>query len=469
MDTNLEFAAPTSLEAVLGASPYGFVLYRAEGQCIWANPAAARLVGASLERVLQQNFRTIASWRPSGLLDSALQVLSAGGTVRRQISLTTTFGKHAHLEVDFFALELGDDPHLLLAYSEITDLMAANLERVAASTALERSQAEFRAIVESHPDAILVLDEQQRVCFANPLAGVMLGAPGHELLGKPFALPASSPTTTDVDIMRIDGTRGIAEPRTATTRWKGRPARLVTLHDITALRRTEDELRQSEQALAEQRQREAVDALAGSVAHNLNNQLMVLRGHLELLEEDLPDHVQIQRRMPVLYEALDQLQQLGRGVMDLGRPQPEIRDQALGATPGSEGVQILRQPVAPTILLAEDEDQLRVMVAEALAARGFLVLEAAHGAQALELAKGHDGAISLLLTDVVMPGMDGVELYETLVQERPGVGVLYMSGYAESDYAQLHALAAQGRYLQKPFSIHYLAAKVEQALADIEG
>jgi two-component system cell cycle sensor histidine kinase/response regulator CckA len=100
-----------------------------------------------------------------------------------------------------------------------------------------------------------------------------------------------------------------------------------------------------------------------------------------------------------------------------------------------------------------------------LRARGFQVIEAAHGQQALDLASEHPDPIALLLTDVVMPGMDGVELYEALVQERPEIQVLYMSGYAERDYARLHDLAAQGRYLQKPFSIHYLATKVEQALA----
>ena len=454
------------LEAVLGASPFGFIVYRLEGPCIWANHAAARLVGAELQQVLEQDFRSIASWQRTGLLEAAEQALATDQAVRRQLSFTSTFGKQAQLEIDFGTIQLGEQRLLLLATSEITDLMAANLERESAQTALARSQAEFRAIVEAHPDAILVLDEQQRVRFANPQAGVMLGHAGHRLLGKPYALAARSPTCTDVDITRADGTRGCAEPRTASTHWKGLPARLVTLHDITELRRTEEDLRQSEQALAERRQRLAVDRLAGSVAHNLNNQLMVLRGHIEMLEEDLADDVQAQRRLPVLFDALDRLQQLGRGVMDLGRPQPEIRETPAGSSDASTAAQVVGPPVAPTILLAEDEDQLRVMVAEALTARGFQVLEAAHGAAALALSREHDGSIDLLLTDVVMPGMDGVELYEALIQERPGVGVLYMSGYAESDYAQLHALAAQGRYLQKPFSIHYLAGKVEQALAD---
>ena len=466
MHDSLPFEATALLEGVLGASPYGFVVYAVEGPCLWANTAVAGLIGASQAQVLQQDFRQIASWKSSGLHQGAEQVIETGQPARFQLSVVTTFGKQAQLEFEMRPLRIDDHELLMLSVCEITDLMASKLESEANRAALERSQAEFRAIVERHPDAILVLDEQQRVCFANPQAGVMLGSSGHRLLGKPYALVPCGPVTSDVEITRSDGTIGRAEPRSAPTQWKGRPARLITLHDITNLRRTEEDLRQSEQELAERRQRAAVDQLAGSVAHSLNNQLMVLRGHLEMLEENLQDHPQVEQRFPVLFEALDQLQQLGRGVMDLGRPQP-VAPEPVSVDEQPSGFGRVLAPLAPpTILLAEDEDELRAMVAEALAVRGFRVLEASHGEQALELSREFDGAIDLLLTDVVMPGIDGVELYELLVQERPDVGVLYMSGYAESDYAQLHALAAQGRYLQKPFSIHYLASKVEQALAD---
>ncbi len=462
--TEPQRGAETLLDAVLGASPYGFAVYRPEGPCVWANSACGRLIGATREQVCRQDFRHIDSWRRSGLLEAAIHALEHGGAVQRHVSVTSTFGKSVRLEMVFTQLCLAEQSLLMVAVCDITDLVAANLERKSALEALERTQAEFRAVVDNHPDAILVLDERQRVRFANPQAAVMLGSTVHQLLGKPYAVPPRGPTTGDVDITRAEGTRGCAEPRMAPTTWKGQPARLVTLHDITELRRTRRELLASQQALAEKRQREAVDQLAGSVAHNLNNQLMVLRGHLELIEDDLGDAARLAERLPVRFEALDQLQQLGRGVMDLGRPQPgasETFDESLVQVGAAAVVEV---PVAPTILLAEDEHQLREMVSEALSARGFRVLQAASGEEALELSRAHDGAIELLLTDVVMPGIDGLELYEALSRERPDVAVLYMSGYAESDYAQLYDLASQGRYLQKPFSIHYLAAKVEQVL-----
>jgi CheY-like chemotaxis protein/PAS domain-containing protein len=463
--THTDLDSSSLLRLVLDEAPFGFVLYRADGPCLWANRCAGRLIGATHEQVLQQDFRHIESWRVSGLLEAALHALETDVPQRRQISVVSSFGKRVHIEADLVSVSLEGQPMLLAALCEITDLVAANLEREAALGALERSQAEFRAIVERHPDAILVLDERERVCFVNPQAGVMLGAAGHQLLGKPWMLPPRGPNTSDVDITRVDGTMGCAVSRAAETRWKGKPARLLTLQDITDLRRTEEELRQRELELAEAGKREALGQLAGSVAHQLNNQLMVLRGHLEMLEEDLEDQGRPGDRFPQLFASLERLQALGRGVMGMGRPQPVPRHGAtLTSSERGQGL-LVAPPVQPVILLAEDEDELRAMVSESLRARGFQVIEAAHGQQALDLASEHPDPIALLLTDVVMPGMDGVELYEALVQERPEIQVLYMSGYAERDYARLHDLAAQGRYLQKPFSIHYLATKVEQALA----
>ncbi len=466
MNRTLPVERTALLEAVLAASPHGFALYELSGPCVWANPAVAELIGARPEQVLEQDYRRIGSWKQSGLLEAAEHALASDSTVRRQLSVVTTFGKQAQLEIEFGRVDIDGRGFLLLSICEITDLMAANLERQAALAALERSQQEFRAIVDQHPEAILVSDEAGILRFANPRAAVMLGSAVHRLVGKPLQLTTVTPSSHDVEIVRADGTRGVASVRSAPTAWKGTQARLITLHDITDLRRAEDDLRASEQLIAQERQREEVDRLAGSVAHSLNNQLMVLRGHLELLEAQLEGHAVAERRFPVLFEALDQLRDLGRGVMDMGRPQPAPTDGGGSPEPSSGAAWVVEPPTAPVILLAEDEPELRATVAEALMARGFEVLEAADGPAALELARGWEGTIDLLLTDVVMPGMDGVELHLLLTQERPDVPVLYMSGYAESDYAQLHDLAAQGRYLQKPFSIHYLAGKVEQALAD---
>jgi two-component system cell cycle sensor histidine kinase/response regulator CckA len=117
-----------------------------------------------------------------------------------------------------------------------------------------------------------------------------------------------------------------------------------------------------------------------------------------------------------------------------------------------------------TILLVEDEEALRKLGVMSLAGRGYRVLAAANGRDALALAALHAGDIDLLLTDLVMPGMGGRELAARLRGERPGLRVVFMSGYAQDAVDGDGIGAAEGAYLAKPFSLERLAATVRAAL-----
>ena len=117
------------------------------------------------------------------------------------------------------------------------------------------------------------------------------------------------------------------------------------------------------------------------------------------------------------------------------------------------------------ILLVEDEESVRVFIRSVLQSYGYTVLEAAHGDEALRAAYQNEGRkIHLLLTDVMMPGMNGLELAESLVHCRPEIKVLYMSGY--TDAAIIHNDIAEPGipFLQKPFSPDALARKVREVL-----
>jgi PAS domain S-box-containing protein len=121
-----------------------------------------------------------------------------------------------------------------------------------------------------------------------------------------------------------------------------------------------------------------------------------------------------------------------------------------------------------TILLVEDEDTVRIVASRVLTTRGYVVHKAANGEEALALVRRLDGALDLVLTDVVMPDMGGVELVERLLQLRPGLKVVYMSGYAQGD----KLLGPQGgdrSFLQKPFSTESLTLKVREVLDGVPG
>jgi two-component system cell cycle sensor histidine kinase/response regulator CckA len=122
------------------------------------------------------------------------------------------------------------------------------------------------------------------------------------------------------------------------------------------------------------------------------------------------------------------------------------------------------EPGTETILVVEDEANLRYLARLFLEKQGYKVIEAADGAVAVQIAVAHEGTIHLLLTDVIMPGMNGRELAQRIAEIRPNVKVLYMSGYTENVIGTNGMLDAGVRLLQKPFNLRDLKDKVREVL-----
>jgi len=119
---------------------------------------------------------------------------------------------------------------------------------------------------------------------------------------------------------------------------------------------------------------------------------------------------------------------------------------------------------AETVLLIEDEPAVRSLVRGILESRGYTVLEAGRGEEALAVSEQHQGPIHLLLTDVVMPGMSGRELAERLGSKRPELKVVYMSGYTDDAIVRHGLLEQATAFIQKPFTPSSLARKVREVL-----
>jgi signal transduction histidine kinase len=117
-----------------------------------------------------------------------------------------------------------------------------------------------------------------------------------------------------------------------------------------------------------------------------------------------------------------------------------------------------------TILLVEDEDSVRNLAQRILQSRGYKVLAAQHAGDAIQMASAADQQIDLVVTDVVMPGMNGRQLVEALHARTPGVRVLYMSGYIDDDFVRRGLLASNVSFLQKPFTGKSLGRRVRSVL-----
>jgi CheY-like chemotaxis protein len=116
-----------------------------------------------------------------------------------------------------------------------------------------------------------------------------------------------------------------------------------------------------------------------------------------------------------------------------------------------------------TVLLIDDEPAVRKLVARILERRGYTVLQAEDGADALRVAGEHAAPIDLVLTDLVMPEIGGVEVAAQLRLLWPRVRVVYMSGYGEEDLSA-HGVVGPAHFLSKPFRPDDLVAKVGEAL-----
>jgi len=123
-------------------------------------------------------------------------------------------------------------------------------------------------------------------------------------------------------------------------------------------------------------------------------------------------------------------------------------------------------PAVGTLLVVEDEDVVRTLACDGLAEQGYTVLRAANAAEALRQAESHDGVLDLLLTDLIMPGMNGEQLYHQLARRRPEMKVVYMSGHAHDVIAHHGVLDPGIPFLAKPFSLAALRRTVREALKD---
>jgi DNA-binding NtrC family response regulator len=136
-------------------------------------------------------------------------------------------------------------------------------------------------------------------------------------------------------------------------------------------------------------------------------------------------------------------------------------DAKLEAAPASEPPLRPVRAGTETILFAEDDDLVRYLAVAALASSGYRMIEAVQGEEALKATAEHSGPIHLLVTDIIMPKMGGVELAQRFLELRPGARVLYISGYAGD------ALSTGGpslEVLQKPFTSDALLGRVREIL-----
>lgn len=478
-------------------------------------------------------------------------------------------------------------------------------------------RSNLRAVVSQSAEAVLVVDGDGVIRFANPAAADLFGLDVQELPGLPFAHPLQPGQADEISLARDDDTAATAVMRTTAVTWHGAEAFLVTLTDVTDLRKNERRLRQAISM-------EAIGRLTAGVAHDFNNKLTIITGFARLVLAQLDNGHPLKDNIQEIARAASQSAKLVNQLLSFGRKQlrpqtvglmgllesmkPSLRrligpniqvsydvpedlggvrvdptqmeeaiinlvtnardampaggelriaagnvdlsasyaSQDLDASAGPHVVltvsdtgagmdeRTLEQIFQPffttkppgkgtgiglamvyaftvqsgghvvvdskpdegttfavylpriraeadqmyqtdfaadfgakgngTILVAEDEQQVRNLLCRVLTACGYAVIEAADGVEALRKSQDHDGKIDMLITDIVMPGMNGRMLAQNLARTRPETKLLYISGYT-SGIVNRDEIAAEGaKLLAKPFSPDALLAAVAEQL-----
>ena len=279
-------------QTLLAASPIGIITYRADGQTVSANAAAARLVGITVENLKEQNFRELESWKNSKLLEQAELALATGQEQLFEDLTVSSYGNALWLLARFVPFRYEGNPHLLLLMQDITERKRAE----------EQVQVQFSALTAA-ANAIVITDGEGKIEWVNPAFTKLTGYSAEEAIGgNPRVLKSGRHSPGfyanlwatiitgnvwhgEIINQRKDGKLYTEEMTITPVRGAdGQFAHFVAIkQDVTERRGLELRLQQAQKM-------EAIGTLAGGIAHDFNNILAAIFGYGYLLKQDTLEH-----------------------------------------------------------------------------------------------------------------------------------------------------------------------------------
>jgi CheY-like chemotaxis protein len=253
-------------------------------------------------------------------------------------------------------------------------------------------------------------------------------------------------------------------------------------HEIAEREQAQRASQENHESILRQERLAADGQLTGGLAHEFNNIMTVIRGHASLLRDSPNLDKESAKSLAHITNSVERMAELVRQMLAFSRqqampPQPLDVGATLGLASGFPVTDRAPQRPVPaaslpearggneTVLVAEDERVLRELVREILTARGYRVLEAADGVEALNLWDENRQKVDVLLTDIAMPrGLSGRDLAEKLRQDDPSLPVIFSSGHSQEMSGRSDDTVHGATYLSKPYLPADLAQAVRHAL-----
>jgi two-component system cell cycle sensor histidine kinase/response regulator CckA len=506
------------VQMLLAASPIGILTYKATGQTISANAAAAQIVGTTIKNLKQQNFRNLDSWKRSGFLKVAELALATGQEQFCEDHFVSSFGVELRVACRFVPFLYGEETHLLLLIQDISERRRAEAER-------EKMETQNRQLQKS--ESLGRMAGAIAHNFNNHLAAVMLNL---ELALQELP-PNAGPGANLSDALQ--SARKAAGISTQMLTYLGQTHSRLEHLDLSGICRRSLPLLQATLPKAVVLETDlsapgpVINANASQIQQVLTNLLTNAweashkgSGAIRLTVNQVSaTAIPAVRRFPIDWQPRDpayaclevadsgcgiatgDIEKLfdpfftskfvGRG-LGLAVVLGIVREHGGCITVESEvgqgsvfrvflpvtaaAVSPKPSPVVPvprsagygTVLVIEDEWALRVTVTRALQLKGFTVFAAADGVEGVELFEQHRDEIQCVLCDLTMPRMDGWETLTALRQLAPGLPVILSSGYDDARAMEGYHPELPQVFLHKAYPIEALFNAVNQALAKQE-
>ena len=500
------------IQTIFDNSPVGIATVKADGEIITTNRSLAKIVGGPLEKIIGLNIHDIESWKGSGMLAVAQESLSTGLGKSQEFKYISSFDKECWVSNQFIPFEHEGEQQLLLLLTDIAE---------SKKTEKDRDKLQLQLLQAQKMEAIGRLAGGVAHDFNNMLSVIL----GYTDIALQNLVGTDDPLYDDLKEVYSAAERSAALTRQllAFARKQTVELRILNLNDVISdllkmLRRLigedidfawipgeelwliEIDPAQVDQILANLcvNARDAISGV-GMVTIETSN-VTFDEVYCQTHQEFTPgEFVMIavsdngvgmdQRSMENIFEPFFSTKGPGEGTgLGLSTVYGIVKQHqgfinvyselGLGSTfkiylkksedeyDSTTDDQSDELPVgnSETILLVEDEEMILNLGQRVLGELGYKVLPAKNPDEALKISSDYNGTIDLILTDIVMPKMNGKELAEKIQADRPDLRILYMSGYTANVIAHHGFLKAGLNFVQKPFSSKQLAEKINKAL-----